>query len=64
MDTTGGRGSVPAGLSDLLRLHADVVRTQQRAAASGLELARLEELLLRLDAVIDVVTSEFERDRR
>ena len=64
VDTAGGRGSVAAGLPDLLRLHADVVRTQQMAAASGVEMARVEGLLLRLDAVIDVVTSEFERGRR
>lgn len=64
MDATDGCDSVSAGLPDLLRLHADVVRTQQMAAASGVEMARIEGLLLRLDAVIDVVTAEFERGRR
>lgn len=64
MDATGGRDAASAGLPDLLRLHADVVRAQQMAAASGVEMARVEGLLFRLDAVIDVVTSEFERGRR
>nr|WP_130289985.1 hypothetical protein [Pseudonocardia sediminis] len=52
------------GLPDLLRLHSDVVRTQQMALASSVDVARVEELLLRLDAVIDAVTAEVERARR
>lgn len=64
MDATGERDSASAGLSDLLRLHADVVLTQQAAATWGLETARIEALVYRLDAVIDAVTAEFERGRR
>ncbi|MDN5919518.1 MAG: hypothetical protein L0I76_31205 [Pseudonocardia sp.] len=64
MDAAAGRDGASAGLPDLLRLHSDVVRTQQSAAASGVEMARVEGLLVRLDAVIDAVTAEFERGRR
>ncbi|MBW0100903.1 hypothetical protein [Pseudonocardia sp. KRD291] len=64
MDAAAGRDGASAGLPDLLCLHSDVVRTQQAAAASGVEIARIEGMLLRLDAVIDAVTAEFERGRR
>ncbi|MGD9990526.1 hypothetical protein [Pseudonocardia sp.] len=50
-------------LPDLLRLHADVVQLQQAATGDVGTDQQIRRLLTRLDAVIDVVTAEFERGR-
>ncbi|QJY47775.1 hypothetical protein [Pseudonocardia broussonetiae] len=51
-----GSGSVWA-LPDLLRLHADVVAVQRAGAVGD---GRLEALLVRLEAVVEVAAVEFE----
>ncbi|QJY49027.1 hypothetical protein [Pseudonocardia broussonetiae] len=54
-----GSGSVWA-LPDLLRLHADVVAVQR---AGAVEDGRLDALLVRLEAVVEVAAAEFEARR-
>jgi hypothetical protein len=57
--------STSVGLPDLLRLHADVALAGQVAGSDAVEVAeRVACLLTRLDAAIDLVVGEFERDQR
>ncbi|GAA3238211.1 hypothetical protein GCM10017691_38080 [Pseudonocardia petroleophila] len=55
-----GRGE-GTGVTDLLRLHADVVAFASRA--SGSDAADAHRLLTRLDAAIDAVAATREDDR-
>jgi hypothetical protein len=58
-DARPGSGSVWA-LPDLLRLHADVVAVER---ASVVDRGRLDEMLVRLEAVVEVAAAEFEAHR-
>lgn len=58
-DSQGGSGSVWA-LPDLLRLHADVVAVER---AGVVDRGRLDELLVRLEAVVETAANQFEARR-
>jgi hypothetical protein len=58
-DAGRGSGSVRV-LPDLLRLHADLVAV---ARSSSVDHGRLDELLIRLESVVQTAAAEFEARR-
>lgn len=64
LDVAQGGDVMSLGLPDPLRLRADVLLVERAASADGVVDAEVGRLLAQLDAVLDAVVAEFERDRR